>query len=159
MNSITNNMNSINFQAKLDITKINGSAQRWQKIADVFEKITTESPKEVVKGYGSLKSGLSLDLVMDKVVLKDCCLSEWGTKKLAELTDLEIASKLKTIFALMQEHVSIEKNAVKEFNKNNHAHTNGNVTNDFRKNVLDKLNAATQKTLSGDSILAKSLYI
>ena len=94
MNCITNNINSTGFQAKLDISKINGSTKRWKNIADIVEKITPESQNITIKGYGSLKSGLSLDLIMDKVVLKDCCISEWGTKKLAELTELEVGYKL-----------------------------------------------------------------
>ena len=40
MNNNISPMNNVSFQAKLDISKVKGSKQRWQNIARLFEEKT-----------------------------------------------------------------------------------------------------------------------
>ena len=158
MNNITNNYSNVNFQAKLDISRIKGSSGRWKEVAAKFEELTGKTQDYTFKGYDSFESGLAFDLV-DKhnVVHTDCCFSEKGSQKLAELTNSEIAQKLSKIFDLLKKHTEIENQAAAEYNKKNIVNASMETENKFWQNVTRQMNEVTDEIIGDDEFLKKGL--
>ena len=99
MNNNISPMNNVSFQAKLDISKVKGSKQRWQNIARLFEEKTKRYSKDVVELEGSFKNGFELsfmekDTMCDFVLIKDN-----AAEKMKKLSDKDI---VKNIISIMK---------------------------------------------------------
>lgn len=59
MNNIINPLNNQSFTARLDISKVRGSKERWTNIAKMFAENTKDYGDELILS-GSFKSGLEV---------------------------------------------------------------------------------------------------
>jgi hypothetical protein len=90
---ISNNTNSVNFQARLDLSKVKGSRQRWNNIAKIFEGNSKNNSKDVLSINGSFSDGLYITTPAGNEVE----IYKSASKKLKDFSDKEIAKKLKMI--------------------------------------------------------------
>lgn len=111
MNNNISPANNINFQAKLDITKVKGSKHRWQNIARMFEEKTQKYSSDVFLLEGSFKNGLDLNITNNGLLsFEEATIADFASTKLKKLTDNDIVKNLVDIFKhLKKEEAIIEK--------------------------------------------------
>ena len=111
MNNNISPASNINFQAKLDITKVKGSKHRWQNIARMFEEKTQKYSSDVFLLEGSFKKGLDLNITNNGLLsFEEATIADFASTKLKKLTDNDIVKNLVDIFKhLKKEEAIIEK--------------------------------------------------
>lgn len=90
MNNTINSTNGLNFGAKLDITKVKGSKQRWNNIAKIFADNTPNNNNTVALS-GSFKKGLIASFRPHKNIIVDTFIKPESTKVLKNQKDSTIA--------------------------------------------------------------------
>ena len=103
MNNTINSMKNLNFQAKLDVSCVKGSKQRWQNIARTFEEKTKSSPNDVLLIEGSFKKGLDFNLLDNGLLgFEEAKILPIATTKLKELSDKKIVKNIVDIFKYLK---------------------------------------------------------
>lgn len=102
---------SINFQAKLNVTRIKGSHTRWENIAKIFAEKTKKIINDELVLSGSFRKGIVAE--RSHWVDLDCFLQEKLTHALENLSDSEVAQKLVAIFKFFRK----EEKCYKEINR------------------------------------------
>ena len=111
MNNTINSMNSISFQAKLDVSRVKGSKQRWQNIAKMFEEKTKRYANDVVVLDGSFKSGVDINLLDEGLLsFEEAVLNKKAMTKLKNMSDVDIVKNITDTFKfLKKERANITK--------------------------------------------------
>ena len=103
MNNNISPMNSVNFQAKLDISKVKGSKQRWQNIARLFEEKTKRYPNDALILDGSFKRGIYVNLTEKGLLSFDeTSFSHQATARLKKLSDKDIVKNIVDVFKYLR---------------------------------------------------------
>lgn len=117
-----NSTSNVNFEAKLDISRVKGSKQRWQNIARMFEEKTKRYPNDTLNLMGSFNKGCYLN----HWFWGEAEVSSAAMAKLKKLSDKEIVKNIVDVFNLFKKEGAYI-----------------NKTNDFAKQLkLDKLDRA-----------------
>lgn len=119
MNNNISSMNNVNFKAKLDVTRVKGSKQRWQNIAKMFEEKTKSSPNDVFLIEGSFKKGLYLNLLEENgeySIMSEVDIVPDATARLKNVADKEIVKNIVDIFKYLKEEITYENKFMKLFN-------------------------------------------
>jgi len=102
-----NNSNNVNFQAKLDLSKVKGSKQRWQNIAKIFEEKTANTPNSKLILDGSFSSGID---VYHGKHMDDELAYILGGRKFKKLPDIAIAEKFKKLLQMSDKENALYEN-------------------------------------------------
>ena len=114
MNITPINNNSVNFQAKLDISNITENKTRWQNIAKEFEKQTKEYPNDTLEIQGNFNEGFEFTRTKNgkSLAFIDSSFIDINfSKVLGKLKDSEIAEKLKQLFRIQKATDILNKRA------------------------------------------------
>ena len=103
MNNNISPMNNVNFQAKLDISKVKGSKQRWQNIARLFEEKTKRYPNDTLILGGSFNHGFNVNL-REKGILSfdETSFSHQASARLKKLSDKDIVKNIVDVFKYLR---------------------------------------------------------
>ncbi len=103
MNNTISPMNNVSFQAKLDISKVKGSKQRWQNIAKMFEEKTKSCPKDVLHLEGDFNNGFYINLIeKNSLCFDEIKLSRKASNELKKISDKYVMKNFVDIFKLMK---------------------------------------------------------
>ena len=103
MNNTITSMSSVNFQAKLDVSRVKGSKQRWQNVAKIFEDKTKKIAGDVLELTGSFSNGLEVRLKQDGLYAFDeAFIYKKSSKKLKNLSDKEVAKNIVDVFKFIR---------------------------------------------------------
>lgn len=103
MNNAISPMNSVSFQAKLDVSRVKGSKQRWQNIAKMFEEKTKRYTNDVIRLTGSFNNGLHIELIEGGLLaFDDTSISKKSTQALKEMPDKGVTKNIVDIFKFLR---------------------------------------------------------
>ena len=105
-------VNNVSFQAILDINQIQGNQKRWENISKEFEAQTQEYPEDIfiLSGSGNFDNHIGFTYSGKEYQSKyQGFIFQNAMRKLGELSDSEIASKLVKIFKAKRQIDILEK--------------------------------------------------
>ena len=140
-----NNNNNVDFQARLDVSKLRGSRQRWANIAKIFEEKTAQHGGSLNLHDGSFSSGM---FFTNNGNAFDGVIYDKGSKKLKSLPDVAIAEKLKRIFLAMKKQDKMSTLANEFFSQTSHVMPRQNTT--FWDSVASIIKQAKQNVVGKD---------
>jgi hypothetical protein len=106
---VLNNNNNVNFQARLNLSRVKGSKQRWENIAKIFEGNSKKNSKDILYVDGSFSDGFYITTPAGNEVE----IYKSASKKLKDFSDKEIAKKLKTILKAVKKENEFYRYAAK----------------------------------------------
>lgn len=139
-----NNNNNVNFQARLDISKLSGNQKRWQNIAKIFEEKTRKSQGSLKLYDGSLDQGMLFTNNNEAFV---GVIYGNGAEKLKSLPDTAVAEKLKRIFLVTKKQDWIADKATEFLKKCEYTKQQ---TKAFMSSVAQVIENKKQSMLSND---------
>jgi hypothetical protein len=93
--------NNVSFKANLNVASVKGSKTRWENIAKEFARITSKSKDEFVL-EGSFTEGLNFRGTLGNLEFQSGYVKKEATKLLKNLSDSDIAKKLKELYTLQK---------------------------------------------------------
>jgi len=118
MNNTITPVNNVNFQAKLDVSKIKYSKERWQNIAKLFEKNTKKYPNDILEVKGSISRLEKLKVLGDDkdLAYNEVIVDYYTAKDMKKLSDKDFAQNLVDVFRYLKGEKKISKKVTETSN-------------------------------------------
>lgn len=162
----TNNINSVNFEARLLIEKPIKNVNRWNKIAKNFATKTSDFADYDCFILENKLENLTLgikdfnkDRIFDEIHPYKLILSLKGTESLLNLSDDEIIDKFKFLLSLIKKNKEVLK--TEPYTKESRASYEPLYSNTSFESVLDSVHrynaSQNQRTIEKDPVLAQKI--
>lgn len=161
MNIRTDSSNNINFSAKLNIRQVRADKEKWKEIARIFQKKTSDYPKDKFSISGSPNSMIFMG-VLNEDNLYDwllATLEKSEAPKFFSLPAKTIADKLSDLFHFFKRKEQIMDAASDSFAPSGLPKDTGKSEIEIMRAALEGVEAERKKYLGKDELFNEKLKI